>query len=122
MNIAKIDTTSISFEKGESTLTAQAKEKLIQIKEQFENLITVAGKQKLSLGLVIMGTTDSVGSASFNKILSQKRADKVELTLQKLGLKENRLNAIGLGVIDLKTTNEGARKVLFNVVYFDAND
>jgi outer membrane protein OmpA-like peptidoglycan-associated protein len=68
-----------------------------------------------------MGATDTIGTPRFNQILSQKRADNVKLKLQELGINANRLNAIGLGVIDLKTTNEGARKVLFNVVYFDAS-
>jgi outer membrane protein OmpA-like peptidoglycan-associated protein len=51
--------------------------------------------------------------------LSQKRADNVKLKLQELGIAASRLNAIGLGAIEFKTTKEGARKVLFNVVYFE---
>jgi outer membrane protein OmpA-like peptidoglycan-associated protein len=121
LNIAKIDSISVAFEKGESELSISAQEKLISIKDQFNNLIQVAERQNLSLGLIIMGATDSIGTPSFNKKLSQKRADNVKLKLQELGIAANRLNAIGLGVIDLKTTKEGARKVLFNVVYFDSS-
>ncbi|MGJ8679826.1 OmpA family protein [Paraglaciecola sp.] len=121
LNIAKIEKLSVSFEKGKTDLSLDAQDSLITIKEQFSNLIEVAEQQNLSLGLIIMGTTDTAGTASFNKILSQKRADTVKLKLQELGISNNRLNAIGLGVIDLKTSNEGARKVLFNVVYFDAS-
>lgn len=121
LNIAKIDSMSVAFEKGESELSISAQEKLISIKDQFNNLIQVAERQNLSLGLIIMGATDSIGTPRFNQILSQKRADNVKLKLQELGINANRLNAIGLGVIDLKTTNQGARKVLFNVVYFDAS-
>ena len=82
-------------------------------------MIEVAEQLELSIGLIIMGASDTVGTASFNKILSQKRADNVKLKLQELGIAASRLNAIGLGVIELKTTKEGARKVLFNVIYFD---
>lgn len=121
LNIAKIERVSIAFEVGQSNLSEQAIEKLITIKQQFSNLIEVAEQQELSLGLIIMGASDTVGNPSFNKILSQKRADNVKLKLQELGLTANRLNAIGLGVIELKTTKEGARKVLFNVVYFEGS-
>ncbi|MCF2949024.1 OmpA family protein [Paraglaciecola aquimarina] len=121
LNIAKIEKMSVAFEKGKSELSVTAIEKLISIKDQFNNLINLAEQQQISLGLVIMGATDTVGTPKFNQILSQKRADNVKLKLQELGISNNRLNAIGLGVIDLKTTNAGARKVLFNVVYFDAS-
>ena len=119
LNIAKIDRVSISFEPGKSDLSELDLEKLVDIKEQFNNLIEIAEQQELSLGLIIMGASDTVGTSSFNKILSQKRADVVKLKLQDLGVAASRLNAIGLGVIKLKTTKEGARKVLFNVVYFE---
>lgn len=119
LNIAKIERVSIAFEPAQSDLSEQGIEKLIQIKQQFSNLIEVADQQGLSMGLIIMGASDTVGSALFNKKLSQKRADNVKLKLQELGIANNRLNAIGLGVIDLKTTKEGARKVLFNVIYFE---
>ena len=121
LNIAKIDRVSIAFEPGQSDVSDQALEKLIEIKQQFTNLIEVAEQQELSIGLIIMGASDTVGTTSFNKILSQKRADNVKLKLQELGIAASRLNAIGLGVIELKTTKEGARKVLFNVVYFEGS-
>lgn len=119
LNIAKIDRVSIAFEPGSSNLSEKALEKLVEVKQQFNNLIEIAEQQELSIGLIIMGASDTVGTASFNKILSQKRADIVKLKLQDLGVTPSRLNAIGLGVIELRTTKEGTRKVLFNVVYFE---
>ncbi|MBU3004857.1 OmpA family protein [Paraglaciecola arctica] len=119
LNIAKIDRVSIAFEAGQSDLSEQAIEKLISVKQQFNNLIEVAEQQELSLGLIIMGASDTVGTVSFNKILSQKRADNVKLKLQELGIADSRLNAIGLGVIELETAKDAARKVMFNVVYFE---
>jgi hypothetical protein len=46
----------------------------------------------------------------------------VKTKLQELGIEDSRLNAIGLGTIDLPSTDEGARKVLFNVIYFAASE
>lgn len=121
LNIAKIDRQSIAFEPNKSNLSDQAVNTLIDIKQQFNQMIQVAEQLKLSLGLIVMGTSDTSGNTTFNKILSQKRADNVKAKLQELGIAENRLNAIGLGVIDLEANREGTRKVLFNVVYFDGN-
>ena len=121
LNIAKLERHTIKFEPGESTLTEQNINTLIILKEEFNQLLPLAEQQELSLGLIIMGASDSTGSSSFNKALSQKRADAVKHQLEELGIDKNRLNAIGLGVIELKTSGDGARKVLFNVVYFDAS-
>jgi outer membrane protein OmpA-like peptidoglycan-associated protein len=121
LNIAKLEHHFIKFEQGENSLSDQAIEKLVIVKDEFNNLLTLAEQQELSLGLIIMGASDPTGSAAFNKALSQKRAITVQNKLQELGIDRNRLNAIGLGTIELKTSGDGARKVLFNVVYFDAN-
>jgi len=120
LNIAKLDRMSVEFEQGSSELSEETISLLIDLKEQFNNLIGIAEQQELSLGLIIMGASDPTGSVAFNKALSQRRADAVQNKLQELGIDKNRLNAIGLGVIDLKTSGDGARKVLFNVVYFDS--
>ena len=120
LHIAKLEHLSIKFEAGESTLNEEDINTLITLKEQFINLLPIAEQQELSLGLIIMGASDASGSSAFNKNLSQKRADTVKNKLVELGIDSNRLNAIGLGVIELKTSGDGARKVLFNVVYFDA--
>tara|TARA_R110002153_G_scaffold30571_9_gene93734 strand:- start:7990 stop:9756 length:1767 start_codon:yes stop_codon:yes gene_type:complete len=119
-NIAKLEHHFIRFEQGESSLSETAIEKLVILKDEFNNLLTLAEQQELSLGLIIMGASDPTGGATFNKALSQKRAETVQNKLQELGIDRNRLNAIGLGAIELKTSSDGARKVLFNVVYFDA--
>ena len=121
LNIAKLERHTIKFEPGESTLTEHNINTLILLKEEFMQLLPLAEQQELSLGLIIMGASDSTGSSNFNKALSQKRADAVKHQLEELGVDKNRLNAIGLGVIELKTSGDGARKVLFNVVYFDAS-
>ena len=122
LNIAKIDRLTVGFAKGQSQLSTESISTLVTVKNQFNRLIQLAESQGLSLGLVIMGATDSVGSAAFNRRLSQTRANVVKTKLQELGIEDSRLNAIGLGTIDLPSTDEGARKVLFNVIYFAASE
>ena len=117
----KVDSAEVEFAKGASELSEPAIEQLLAVADNFRAVIDMAEKQNLAVGLIIMGASDSQGTKSFNQALSQKRANAVKLNLQDLGIDESRLNAIGLGVIELKSTGTGARKVLFNVVYFDAN-
>lgn len=118
---AKIDSVEVEFDKGASTLSDNAIEQLVVLANDFKAVIDLAEKQDLAIGLIIMGASDSVGSKAFNQALSQKRANAVELKLQELGIESSRLNAIGLGVIELKSAGSGARKVLFNIVYFNAS-
>lgn len=47
--------------------------------------------------LVIEGHTDSVGSDSFNQVLSQNRADAVKAFLLNQGVASNRITAVGKG-------------------------
>jgi len=47
--------------------------------------------------LEITGHTDASGPASYNKLLSQKRADSVKAYFVKLGFNKDKLHAIGLG-------------------------
>ena len=47
--------------------------------------------------IVVAGHTDSVGSASYNERLSERRADSVAGYLQDLGVRGSRLDAVGYG-------------------------
>jgi outer membrane protein OmpA-like peptidoglycan-associated protein len=47
--------------------------------------------------LAIEGHTDSVGSALYNLDLSQRRSDRVRMTLIKLGLPAEKIRAMGFG-------------------------
>ena len=121
LNVAKIDAVQLEFEQGVSSLSENAIEQLVVLANDFKTVIRLAEKQNLAVGLIIMGASDSIGSKSFNQTLSQKRANSVKLNLQELGIDSSRLNAIGLGIIELESAGSGVRKVLFNIVYFDAN-
>lgn len=47
----------------------------------------------------IAGHTDSIGSAKYNKKLSQKRADSVKKYMQNKGIKSSKLKAVGYGEV-----------------------
>ncbi|MGS2719218.1 OmpA family protein [Paraglaciecola aestuariivivens] len=119
MHIAELEQINLGFEPNNSDLSPSALEQLIRVKTLFEQIVALADQQNLSIGLIIIGASDALGSTSHNKTLSQKRADNAKLKLQQLGLQANRLNSVGLGAITLAKRTEGVRKVLFNVVYFE---
>lgn len=54
-------------------------------------------KDNEEIKLEIAGHTDSRGSASLNKRISQKRANSVKKEFIKLGIKKSRLKAVGYG-------------------------
>ncbi|MEP4099710.1 OmpA family protein [Paraglaciecola sp.] len=119
IKIAEINRLHITFDNGVSELSSNAANELISVAQQFKGLESLTERLRLSISLIIMGTSDMSGDPDYNKVLSQVRADSVKSKLQQLGIDEKRLNAIGLGVIDLNTTQKDARMVLLNVVYFD---
>jgi outer membrane protein OmpA-like peptidoglycan-associated protein len=57
----------------------------------------------------IEGHTDSVGAASFNQQLSQRRADSVRYYLVSNGIASDRLSAAGLGEDNPVASNESAQ-------------
>lgn len=70
-------------------------------------------KEDGSLNLQIVGHTDSMGDAAYNRQLSQKRAESVQQALVALGIEAGRLTAEGMGeekpVADNKTSEGRAR-------------
>jgi OOP family OmpA-OmpF porin len=110
---------TVEFASGSADLTSQARQTLDQL-----------GKALSSSDLAryrfrIEGHTDTVGTAAYNKALSQQRADAVAAYLeQKFGVKSNRLDPVGMGEEGLavptppNTPNEKNRRV--NVVNLGA--
>lgn len=56
--------------------------------------------------VVIAGHTDSIGSAEYNRDLSQRRAESVSTYLQSRGIAGNRLRTIGYGEARPVATND----------------
>src|SRR5436189_160774 len=56
----------------------------------------------------VEGHTDSIGSASYNKALSRRRAGSVSNYLEDLGVRSSRIETVGYGESDPRATNDTA--------------
>ena len=105
------ETSEIKFAYNKSTLTSDAKQNLIKVINVFE--------EYPDTNILILGYTDGVGSQSYNKPLSQKRAQSVADYLTQNGIKSSRLTVEGRGKEDPRYTNDteegraGNRRVEF---------
>lgn len=74
------------------------------------NLGKLAGflNQQPERALVIEGHTDSVGSDSYNQVLSQNRADSVKAFLLSQGVESNRITTVGKGESTPVASNDSA--------------
>jgi OmpA-OmpF porin, OOP family len=104
-------------EKGRATIDVKFKTNKADIVTEYDKeLVNFADvlKKYPDLNVTIEGYTDNVGSAKYNKVLSQKRAESVKKYLvDKLGIDASRLKTVGYGlekpIADNKTA-EGRKK------------
>jgi OOP family OmpA-OmpF porin len=83
---------SVQFASGSVDLTPQARDTLDQLGK------ALSSSDLAQYRFRIEGHTDTVGSADYNKALSQQRADAVAAYLEsKFGVKSARLQAVGMG-------------------------
>jgi len=80
---------SVLFASAEATLLPAARSRLGQIAD----VLLKDGERNLT----VEGHTDSQGSESYNRELSQRRADAVRSYLQQRGYEGNRITARGMG-------------------------
>jgi OOP family OmpA-OmpF porin len=105
---------AVNFDFGSDKLTAEARSTLDQLAQ---SLVTQPG-----LELQIAGHTDSLGPASYNLTLSQKRANAVRNYLIAHDVKASRLKAEGFGEFNPIASNETEegraqnRRVEFKVI------
>ncbi|WP_339768101.1 OmpA family protein [uncultured Paraglaciecola sp.] len=116
LKIGQINSTSIEFAIDSTELSPQAREKLAAITAQAKSLLMLARKVQLDVNFLLIGASDTNGSQSYNEMLSVKRAQTVKNAIQDGGIPADKLNAIGIGVIDLPAAGNDTRKVLFNVI------
>ena len=95
--VDKLSLEGVNFEYKSSRLTSEAKAILDNVAE-----VLSASSSKFT----VEGHTDSVGSASYNKNLSQARADSVMAYLASKGISTERMNAIGYGESSPVATND----------------
>lgn len=89
---------SINFENN----SYQVKESSLPKIEEFANFL----KKYKNYTAEIVGYTDSRGSQTYNKKLSQKRADEVKKLLIEKGVEASRLTAVGMGELNPIASNE----------------
>jgi OOP family OmpA-OmpF porin len=87
----------VYFDFNKSTLNRAEKTKLDEVSK-----IIVESKEVESVDIV--GYADMIGKASYNKKLSQKRADTVKSYLATKGLRTRNVSVRGLGATNSKTT------------------
>mgnify|MGYP006288101561 CR=1 FL=1 len=86
---AKLTLEGVNFESGSASLT--------QDSYQILDKVAAGLVDHPEVNIEIRGYTDSVGPASVNKNLSQKRADSVKQYLVDQGVEADRLKAVGYG-------------------------
>jgi OOP family OmpA-OmpF porin len=106
----------VIIEKGRQTLNVEFDFDKSTIKKGYyqdiDNLAQVM-KDYPDINVVIEGHTDSVGTAAYNKKLSQRRAEAVKKYMVEKGIDVNRLKAQGFGEekpIASNETKEGRRQ------------
>ena len=91
----------VIIEKGRQTLDVEFDFDKSTIKKGYDKDIDDLAevmREYPDLNVVIEGHTDSIGTAAYNKKLSQRRADAVKkYMVEKDGIDANRINAKGFG-------------------------
>lgn len=90
----------VLFETGKADLKGTATANLAKL--------TAFLSQHPDRSLVIEGHTDSVGSESYNQVLSQNRADSVKAFLLNQGVASNRITAFGKGESSPVASNDSS--------------
>jgi outer membrane protein OmpA-like peptidoglycan-associated protein len=90
----------VLFDFNSSGLRSASRESIRQMANVFENYPNTT--------LYVEGHTDSIGTASYNKRLSLRRADSVANYLEELGVKGGRINTFGYGESQPRSTNSTA--------------
>jgi OOP family OmpA-OmpF porin len=106
----------VIIEKGRQTLDVEFDFDKSTIKKgYYKDIDSLVGvmKQYPDLNVVVEGHTDSVGTAAYNKKLSQRRAEAVKKYMVENGIDANRIKAQGFGMdkpIASNKTKEGRQK------------
>jgi len=105
------------IEKGRQTLNVEFDFNKSIIKQGYDkdiNDLVQVMKDYPDLNVVIEGHTDNIGTAAYNKKLSQRRAEAVKQYLvEQDGINANRITAVGFGFdrpIATNDTEEGRQK------------
>ena len=90
----------VLFDFNSSSLRGASKDAINQMADVFQKYPDTT--------IRVEGFTDSVGSAAYNKRLSERRASSVERYLENMGVRSSRIDAIGYGESQPKASNATA--------------
>lgn len=90
----------VLFDFNSSALRSTSKDALRQMADVFQKYPNTT--------LSVQGYTDSVGTASYNQRLSERRADSVSGYLGSIGVSSGRIKAVGYGESNPRSTNDTA--------------
>ena len=90
----------VLFDFNSANLRSASRDSLREMAKVFDNYPNTT--------LYVEGHTDSIGTAAYNKRLSDRRADSVATYLEDLGVKGNRINTYGYGESQPRATNNTA--------------
>ena len=90
----------VLFDFNSASLRSASRDELREMAEVFN--------QYDDTTIVVAGHTDSVGSSSYNKRLSERRAYAVSNYLENLGVRGSRLDAVGYGESRPKADNDSS--------------
>ena len=117
--IGKISTIQLNFTSGDDQVNQAMESDLLQLKQQFLHLTSLAKQLNKRVGLIIMGSSDNTGNPSTNNALSLMRAENTAIALTTSGLTREQMFVTGLGQISIKDVKNTARKVMFNIIYIE---
>ncbi len=87
----------VLFDFNSSSLRSSSRESLREMADVFEKYGQTT--------IIVAGHTDSVGSASYNERLSERRASKVANYLEDLGVRGSRIDSVGYGESKPRSSN-----------------
>ena len=90
----------VLFDFNSASLRSSSRDELREMAEVFNRYNDTT--------IVVAGHTDSVGSTSYNKRLSDRRASTVANYLEDVGVRDSRLDAVGYGESRAKSSNDTA--------------
>ena len=106
----------VLFDFNSAALRAASRESLQEMADVFQKYPDTT--------ISVEGHTDSIGSASYNKRLSQRRASSVASYLEEIGVRSSRVETVGYGESEPRSTNATAAGRQLNrrvEIYIHAN-
>lgn len=115
--INEVNGFTLSYARSKTNISPYMANDLEQIYLKLKLIEELAITLNLNFGLIVIGTSDGIGTQSIKQNISLKRAQNALTYLTSLGLNSDSVQAVGMGTLELKGLQSEFRKVLFNVVY-----